>query len=202
MVETLFGYFVRYGYWVVFFGVSLENAGLPIPGETILLGAGFFAARGHFSLLAVIGVALLGAVMGDNIGYAVGRNLGRSALVRYGHYVFLTPARMLRLDTFFARYGNKTIFVARFVTGLRVFAALFAGAAQMSWGSFFSYNVAGAILWAITISLVGFFFGEHWDLLETWIRRSGFFGLLAVVAILVGRWVYVKRGKRKRILNS
>ena len=82
MLDTLFAYFARYGYFVVFFGVMLENAGVPVPGETILLAAGFFAAQGHFHLWMVIAIAALGAMLGDNAGYAIGRRVGRAALER------------------------------------------------------------------------------------------------------------------------
>src|SRR5947207_11532597 len=98
MIQRILAIILEYGYWALFFGVALENAGLPIPGETMLLAAGFFAARGHFNIVTVIGVALLGAVLGDNTGYLVGRGIGRAALVKYGHYVFLTSARLERLD--------------------------------------------------------------------------------------------------------
>ena len=133
MLDALLSYFARYGYWVIFFGVMLENAGVPVPGETILLAAGFFVAQGHFHLTAVMAVAAIGAVLGDNMGYAIGHKIGRTALERYGRYVRLTPERLARLDRFYEQHGNKTIFIARFVTGLRVFAALCAGAARMRW---------------------------------------------------------------------
>lgn len=192
MLETLFAYFARYGYFVVFFGVMLENAGLPIPGETILLAAGFFAAQGHFQLWAVMAIAALGAVIGDNVGFAIGHRVGRLALERYGRYVLLTPKRLARLEKFFARHGDKTILIARFVTGLRVFAALFAGAARMRWRTFVVYNMAGAILWAVVIALLGFFFGHSWDLLQHWIGRTGevigLAVLLVIVLTLVWRW--------------
>src|SRR5713226_4325805 len=146
VLDTLFAYFARYGYFVVFFGVMLENAGVPVPGETILLAAGFFAAQGHFHLWTVIAIAAFGAMLGDNAGYAVGRRVGRRALERYGRYILLTRKRLSKLDKFFARHGDKTILFARFVTGLRVFAALFAGAARMRWRPFALYNMAGASL--------------------------------------------------------
>src|SRR5437588_212576 len=82
MLQTLLEYFSRYGYWVIFFGVMLENAGLPIPGETILLAAGFVASLGHFNIAAVMVIAAIGAMLGDNAGYAIGRKLGRTALER------------------------------------------------------------------------------------------------------------------------
>src|SRR3954465_11102059 len=141
ILQTLLDLFAQYGYWVVFFGVMLENGGLPIPGETILLAAGFASALGVFHLALVMLIAATGAVIGDKIGYWVGRYYGRSFFERFGKYLFLTPARLARMDAFFAKHGSKTIFVARFITGLRVFAALFAGASKMRWTTFFLYNV-------------------------------------------------------------
>ena len=186
MLDTLFAYFARYGYFVVFFGVMLENAGVPVPGETILLAAGFFAAQGHFDLWMVIAIAAFGAMLGDNAGYAVGHHVGRAALERYGRYILLTRKRLRKLDTFFARHGDKTILFARFVTGLRVFAALFAGAARMPWLTFVAYNMAGAILWAVAITLLGFFFGQSWELLHRWLGRAGLLvGLAALFAIVL-----------------
>jgi membrane protein DedA with SNARE-associated domain len=183
LLDTLLSYFARYGYWVIFFGVMLENAGVPIPGETILLAAGFFAAQGHFRLWTVIGIAALGAMIGDNLGFTIGHFIGRAALERYGRYILLTRKRLAGLDTFFAGHGDKTILFARFVTGLRVFAALFAGAARMNWRTFVLYNSLGAILWSVVISLLGFFFGHSWNRLEQWIGRTSV--ILAFAALLV-----------------
>src|ERR1041385_7422575 len=127
MLSTLLSYFAQYGYWVVFFGVMLENAGIPVPGETILLAAGFFAAQQHFTLPLVMLFSVVGAVTGDSFGYLAGRRLGRTFAERYGRYLFLTPPRLEASEQFFARHGNKTILIARFVAGLRVFAAFIAG---------------------------------------------------------------------------
>jgi len=196
LLDTLLTYFARYGYFVVFFGVMLENAGVPVPGETILLAAGFFAAEGHFQLWTVMAIAALGAVLGDNAGYLIGYKIGRAALERYGRYVLLTPARIARLEKFFARHGDKTILFARFVTGLRVFAALFAGAARMRWRTFAIYNVAGAILWSVVITLLGFFFGQSWELLQHWIGRAGEIVALAVLLLVVLAWVWQRRARR------
>jgi membrane protein DedA with SNARE-associated domain len=185
ILDTLTRLFVQYGYWTVFFGVMLENAGLPVPGETILLAAGFFAANGHFALLLVMLVAAAGAVVGDNIGFAIGHHYGRGFLLRFGRFFFLTPRRLARISGFFERHGNRTILVARFITGLRVFAALFAGASQMPWRVFLVYNIAGAVIWAVAISTLGYLFGHSWPVLEKWVGRSGMFMLLAVAVALV-----------------
>lgn len=173
-------YFVRYGYFVVFVGVMLENVGMPLPGEAILLAAGFFAYQGHFALPVVMGVAAMGAILGDNAGYGVGRRLGRPFLERYGRYVLLSPARLTAIETFFARHGAKTILMARFVSGLRVVAAFGAGMSHMPWQTFFLYNTTGAVLWAVTISLLGYVFGHSWEVLHRWMGRVGLFAVAAV----------------------
>jgi len=190
VLDALLSYFVHYGYWVIFFGVMLENAGVPVPGETILLAAGFFVAQGHFHLTAVMAVAAIGAVLGDNTGYAIGHKIGRTALERYGRYVRLTPKRLARLDRFYEQHGNKTIFIARFVTGLRVFAALCAGAARMRWRTFALYNLAGALPWAVVITLLGFFFGQSWELLHRWIGRASEIVGGAVVLVFALVWLW------------
>jgi len=196
MLDALLSYFQQYGYWVVFFGVMLENAGVPVPGETILLAAGFFAALGHFNLALVMSIACIGAVLGDNAGYFIGRKLGRTTLLRYGRYVGLTPARLEMFERFFESHGDKTILVARFITGLRVFAALLAGAARMKWPTFALYNFLGAVLWSITITLAGYFFGHSWHLLERWI---GAIGAVALAAIVVAALVIVFIRRRRRL---
>jgi len=196
MLSALLSYFAHYGYWVVFFGVMLENAGIPVPGETILLAAGFFAAQGHFHLWEVMAIAAVGAVLGDNAGYWIGHRLGRATLERYGRYIGLTHARVLHMDRFFQAHGNKTILVARFITGLRVFAALLAGSARMPWPTFAIYNLLGAVLWAVAISLAGFFFGRSWDALERWIKGAGLvaLGIVVIIAITIA---FNRRRKQK-----
>ena len=181
-------YMLVYGYWAVFFGVMLENAGVPVPGETILLIAGYFAATGEFHLLLVMLVAATGAVIGDNIGFAIGHHYGRSMLLRFGRFVFLTPKRVQQMENYFERHGNKTILVARFITGLRVFAALFAGASKMPWRVFVVYNVAGAMLWSVVITLLGYLFGQSLPLLVKWVGRSGTILLIAAVVSAIIVW--------------
>jgi membrane protein DedA with SNARE-associated domain len=188
-------YMLIYGYWAVFFGVMLENAGVPVPGETILLIAGYFAATGHFHLALVMLIAATGAVVGDNIGFAIGHHYGRGFLLRVGRFFFLTPKRLEHMENYFESHGNKTILVARFITGLRVFAALFAGASRkMPWRVFVVYNMAGAILWSVVITTLGYLFGASLPLLIKWVGRSG--TILLIAAIVTG--VIVWRVRRHR----
>ncbi len=188
-------YMLVYGYWAVFFGVMLENAGIPVPGETILLIAGYFAATGEFHVALVMLIAATGAVIGDNIGFAIGHHYGRGILLRFGRFLFLTPKRVKHMEDYFRNHGNKTILVARFITGLRVFAALLAGASKMPWRVFFMYNVAGAVLWSVVITTLGYLFGQSLPLLVKWVGRSG--TILLVTAIVVAIIIWRVRRYRK-----
>jgi membrane protein DedA with SNARE-associated domain len=191
-------YMLAYGYWAVFFGVMLENAGVPVPGETILLIAGYFASTGEFHLGLVMLIAATGAVIGDNIGFAIGHHFGRNVLLRVGRFFFLTPKRFEQMENYFERHGNKTILVARFITGLRVFAALLAGASRkMPWRVFFVYNVAGAVLWSVAITTLGYLFGQSLPLLIKWVGRSGTILLIMAVVIAVVAWRVQKHRKEK-----
>lgn len=190
-------YMLAYGYWAVFFGVMLENAGVPVPGETILLIAGYFASTGKFHLGLVMLIAATGAVIGDNIGFAIGHHYGRSVLLRIGRFFFLTPKRFAHMENYFERHGNKTILVARFITGLRVFAALLAGASKMPWRVFIVFNVAGAILWSVVITTLGYLFGQSLPLLVKWVGRSGTILLIAAVVIGIVIWRVRKHRKSK-----
>ena len=191
-------YMLIYGYWAIFFGVMLENAGVPVPGETILLVGGYFASTGEFHLGLVMLIAATGAVIGDNIGFAIGHRYGRSFLLRVGRFFFLTPKRLEHMEGYFERHGNKTILVARFITGLRVFAALLAGASRkMPWRVFFVYNLAGAVLWSVVITTLGFLFGQSLPLLVKWVGRGGTILLIFAIVIAVIVWRIRKHQKNK-----
>src|SRR2546428_11670796 len=188
-------YMLTYGYWAVFFGVMLENAGVPVPGETILLVAGYFASTGLFRIPLVMLVAATGAVIGDNIGFAIGHHYGRGFLLRVGRFFFLTPKRIEHMENYFKIHGNKTILVARFITGLRVFAGLLAGASRMRWRVFVVYNVAGAVLWSVVITLLGYLFGQSLPLLVKWVGRTGTILLIAAVVSAIIVWRIRKHRK-------
>jgi undecaprenyl-diphosphatase len=173
--------FARYGYAVVFFGVFLENTGLPVPGETALLAGAALSRSGRLSLPLVIVTAIAGAILGDNLGFLIGRRGGRALVDRFGPRVGLSRDRLLQFDRFFDRHGAKTVFIARFVTGLRVFGALLAGTSGLSWGRFLFYNSTGAIAWATTFGGVGYLLAYSWQTLELWIGRSGLVLLAAIV---------------------
>jgi membrane protein DedA with SNARE-associated domain/membrane-associated phospholipid phosphatase len=177
----------HYGYIVLGLAVFLESAGVPVPGETALLSASFVAQRGSLSLAWVIAIASIAGILGDNAGYLAGRRFGRTLVERHGRLIRLTPERLAAIDTFFQRHGAKTVFLARFMTGLRVFAALFAGITNVPWRRFFLFNALGGVTWAVLFGLVGYFFGQTWHAIHRWVGRAGIFLAAALVAVFLIR---------------
>ncbi len=199
MPQWLLDLFAQYGYWVVFAGVFLENAGVPVPGETALLAGAALAKFGTLSLPRVVVTAIAAAVLGDNLGFLLGRRGGRALAVKYGSKVGLTPARLAQFDRFFLVHGAKTVFIARFVTGLRVFGAVLAGGSGLEWRKFLFYNATGAVVWASAVGAAGYLLAYSWETLERWIGRSGLVALIAVgvlVVIAVLRSRYQERQHR------
>ena len=195
MPAWLIDLFARYGYAVIFAGVLLENAGLPVPGETVLLAGAALARFGRLSLVWVIVIAVIAAITGDNIGFFIGRRGGRTLADRHGWRVGLTPARLQEFDRFFARHGAKTVFIARFVTGLRVVGALLAGGSGMPWRTFLFFNATGAVAWSIAVAAAGYSLAYSWSTLERWIGESG---LVALLIVLVLAAIAILRARRER----
>jgi membrane protein DedA with SNARE-associated domain len=182
MPAWLLDLFARYGYAVVFGGVFLENTGLPVPGETALLAGAALAHFGQLSLVRVIVTAIAAATLGDNLGFLIGRRGGRRIADRHGWRIGLTPARLAEFDRFFLRHGPKTVFAARFITGLRVVGAVLAGGSGMRWPVFLVYNASGAIVWCTAVAAAGYSLAYSWITLERWVGRSGLIGLVLVIA--------------------
>lgn len=174
----------------------LENAGLPVPGETVLLAGGAMAHFGRLSLPWVVVTAIVAATLGDNLGFLIGRRFGRGVAERHGWRIGLTEARLAQFDRFFDRHGPRTVFIARFITGLRVFCAVLAGASGLRWPKFLFYNATGAIVWSISIAAAGYAAAYSWQTLERWIGRSGLIGLAVLVAIVVVSMLRARRASR------
>jgi len=133
-------------------------------------------------------------VVGDNIGFLIGRRGGRVLIERHGGRLGLTSARLAQFDAFFTKHGAKTVFIARFVTGLRVVAAVLAGASTMSWNTFLLFNATGAVAWASTFGAVGYLLGYSWETIERWI---GDLGLAFLIVLAVAAVVAIVRSRRQ-----
>jgi membrane protein DedA with SNARE-associated domain len=183
----------QYGYLVVFFGVMLESVGVPLPGETILIAAGFLVHQGALDPSQTLVFGILGTVVGNQLGYWVGREGGRPFVLHRGRYVGITPERLIRVEAFFARHGGKAVFLARFVPGLRAFGALVAGISRMNWRVFFFYNFLAGVVWATSSVLVGYLFSGSLNLLEEWIGSATVILVLLLILVLLFylayRWV-------------
>jgi len=163
---------VQYGYWAVGAALLLENAGVPVPGETILLLASFLAYSEHALRLPwIVLVATIAATLGDNLGFAVGYYGGRPLLSRYQAFFRIQDRTLQRGEGVFARYGAITIFFARFVFGMRIIAGPMAGVLRMPWRKFMVFNFLGAALWVTVISGAGYLFGQHWERLQREVKR-------------------------------
>lgn len=190
LFEVLRRHFQEWGYWTVVIALLLENAGVPVPGETILLFASFLAySEQELRLPYIILFGTLACTVGDNIGYAIGHRGGRPLLERYKH-IFRIPDRTIRRgEGLFARYGSVTIFFARFIFGMRIIAGPMAGVLRMPWKQFALFNFLGAATWVTVISLVGFLFGGEWHQLLRILRRFNLGVLVLFVIVALVLWV-------------
>jgi membrane protein DedA with SNARE-associated domain len=162
LTEQIPALIAHYGYGAVFCIIALESAGIPLPGETILVTAAIYAGTGHgINIFGVIGAAAAGAIFGDNIGFWVGREIGLKLLIRHGHYIKLDEAKLKLGQYLFQKHGGKIVFFGRFVAVLRAFAALLAGANGFDPKRFFLFNAAGGITWAALFGTLGYVFGAE-----------------------------------------
>ena len=194
LFQTLADFFARYGYWVVFFGVMLENGGVPLPGETVLLFAGFLAYQGDLRLVWAIAIAIAGATLGDSLGYALGRYGGNAFFDRYVKQFKFLARQFENSKKLFLKHGHWAVFTGRFITGLRVFAGPLAGLFRMPYPRFLVFNFTGAVLWAMVIACLGFLFGKSLDNLAH--VAKGFHRVtlcLVAVLLLVGLIIYRRR---------
>ena len=176
----------RWGYLVIFGAMLLENAGLPLPGETVTLLGGYAAGSGQLNVLGVMGAAAGGAVLGDNIGYWVGRRLGWGLILKVGRWLGQSPAQLEKLREQFLRHAGKSVLLGRFVAVLRVVAGPMAGAVGMPYPKFLLCNVVGATLWASTMVSLAWL-GGRWIPVERMVKGVVEFGLgaLVLVALIV-----------------
>jgi membrane-associated protein len=179
---------------VVFALVAIETMGIPVPGETALITAAIVASRGHLQIEAVIAVAAAAAIVGDNVGFAIGRKLGRRLLTAPGPLLHHRRRVIAVGEPFFDRHGPKAVFLGRWVTGLRITAAWMAGVTRMSWPTFVFWNALGGIAWATSIGLVAYFVGHS---AEKFIHLAGIGGAVVVVLGGLVLWL-VLRTRRQR----
>ena len=189
ILELLRNALLHYGYWAVGAALLAENAGVPVPGETILLLACFLSYSQHeLRLPWIILVATIAATLGDNLGFALGYYGGRPLLVRYQALFKIQNRTLQRGEELFARYGAVTVFFARFVFGMRIIAGPLAGVLRMPWRKFMVFNFLGAVLWVTAISGAGYLFGQHWERLALGVKRIDILAAILVMLVAAFLW--------------
>ncbi|MGA2021302.1 MAG: DedA family protein [Candidatus Sulfotelmatobacter sp.] len=189
ILELLREALVHYGYWAVATVLLLENTGVPVPGETVLLLASFLAySERDLQLGWLVLVGTLAATVGDNLGYAIGNYGGRPLLERYRNVFRIREVALARGERLFERYGSVTILFSRFVFGMRVIAGPLAGVLRMPWKRFAVFNFIGAGLWVGAISLAGYFFGGRWRALMYFMKRFDLALAASFVVVVVILW--------------
>ena len=178
------------GYPVLFALIAIETMGIPVPGETALFTAGILAAGGHLSIEVVIAIAAAAAILGDNVGFMIGRKLGRRVLLADGPLQHHRRRVVEVGEPFFERHGPKAVFLGRWVAGLRITSAWLAGVNRMAWPTFLFWNALGGIAWAISIALLAYFLGRG---AERIVHTLGLGAAIAVVAAVLIAWIVVHR---------
>ena len=189
---------IQHGLVLLFLAVAIESAGVPVPGETALIAAAVYASDGHLSIVGVIAVAAVAAIIGDNIGYWLGRWGGRRLLYRWSitrrHFEKVLPPA----ERFFKKHGGKTVFFGRFIALLRVTSAWLAGISRMHWWQFLLWNAAGGIVWAAGVATLSWYAGKA---VADAIERYGLYAVVALVIVGAVGW-FVMRKLRSRLLEE
>jgi membrane protein DedA with SNARE-associated domain len=189
----------HFGVWAIGLLILLEDFGIPVPGETILIAGAVYAGAGRLNVVLVGAVAFIAAIIGDNIGFAIGHFGGRALALRWGKYVFLTEERLDKAEAFFNRRGAIVITFARFVEGLRQANGIIAGITGMHWLRFLIFNAIGAALWVGTWVSLGYLAGSHITTIYHYITLYSYYVLIALVVLLAGyiTWRVLRRRRRR-----
>lgn len=201
MIATFLDVAENVGYPIVFALIAIETMGIPVPGETALVTAGIVASRGRLEIEVVIALAAAAAILGDNVGFAIGRKLGRKLLTAPGPLLHHRRRVIAIGEPFFDRHGPKAVFLGRWVSGLRITAAWMAGVTKMPWPTFLFWNALGGIAWAISIGLLAYFVGHS---AETIIHVAGLGGAAAVVLAGIVVWLvlWIRRRRAEELIDA
>jgi membrane-associated protein len=198
-LQHLHAFFAEFGYWAVLLALLGENAGLPLPGETILLYASFLAYSEHrLQLPWIIVAGICACTLGDNLGYFIGHRGGRPLLERHQRWFRISPQTLARGERLFARHGAAAIFWARFIFGMRIIAGPLAGVLVMPWRKFLLFNFFGAVVWVSAVATVGYVFGREFERVLNTVDELNWVILGVVVAAGVLAYFHFRKQSPKR----
>ncbi len=197
LLDWLMPLFANWGYLIVFAGVFFESiflTGWIAPGTTVLLLGSFFAARGELGIFMILTTSVVAALLGDNIGYVIGRRMGMGVIERYGGTPRIRRG-MARSQRFFDRYGGVTVLFGRMVSGVDAFIPVTAGMNGMPRWKYMAYDIPGVMIWSGAFCILGYLFGENWRAIDKVISWLGW-GALAIVILLVTGLLLLKRWRK------
>lgn len=201
ILELLVPYLQQFGYPTLFLLTFLETSaflGLVAPGEAIIVLCGFYAFRGVLDPWLVGAIAASGAVLGDQVGYLLGRTYGHGLVKRFGKYLLFDEKRLRATERYYLRHGGKTVFFGRFMSILRSFGPVVAGISRMRWSTFFPWSLASCVVWGIAFTLIGYFFGKSWAIIDQYMGWGGAAAFVAGIALVL----WVLRRKRAKELEG
>jgi len=197
ILEFLVPFLQSYGYPALFVVTFLETSaflGLVAPGETVIVLCGFYAYRGVLDPWIVGAIAVVGALLGDQVGYLLGRTYGHGLIRRFGRFFLFSEKRLLATEHYYQKHGGKTVFFGRFMSILRSFGPVVAGISRMRYRTFLAWSAASCIVWGIVFTLVGYFFGKSWEVIEGYMGWGG--AAAFVVGVLLVLWVLHRKREK------
>jgi len=191
LVDLVFGW----GYLGIFIMMAIESSFIPFPSEIVLVPAGYLASKGDMSITYIMMSAISGSIVGAFVNYFLAFTLGRKFLLRYGKYFFISPEALEKMEKFFKKHGHISTFTGRLIPGIRQLISIPAGLAKMDLLEFTAFTTLGAGIWALILTLLGYYIGENQELIQEYLKEitMGVVGVLAIIAVLYYRH-HKKRG--------
>ncbi|WP_321777510.1 DedA family protein [Sulfurimonas sp.] len=196
IAQTIVDLIFDWGYLGIFLLMAIESSFIPFPSEIVLIPAGYLASKGDMSISMIMASALGGSLVGAFINYYLALTLGRKILKRYGRYFFIKESALDKMDGFFAKHGHISTFIGRLIPGIRQLISIPAGLARMNLIVFSTYTALGAGIWALILTMLGYFIGENQELIDTYLKQITI--SVVVVLLLLGSWyAYYQKQKAK-----
>ncbi len=194
LAQVLVDLIFDWGYLGIFIMMAIESSFIPFPSEIVLIPAGYLASQGDMSIGMIMSAALGGSMVGAFVNYYLALTLGRKLLTKYGKYFFIKENALDKMDSYFKKHGHISTFTGRLIPGIRQLISVPAGLARMNLVQFSIYTALGAGVWALVLTLLGYFLGENQELIDTYLKQIT---IAIVTLMLVLGFVYYKYQKRK-----
>lgn len=195
LAQDLVDLIFDWGYLGIFLLMAVESSFIPFPSEIVLVPAGYLASEGNMSIVAIMASALGGSLVGSFVNYFLALTLGRKILQKYGKYFFIKESALEAMESYFAKHGHISIFTGRLIPGIRQLISIPAGLARMNLVQFSLYTTLGAGIWALILTLLGYFIGKNQELIDTYLKQITIATLFVLILFII--WYYSKHKKKE-----